>query len=703
MKQFISTLCLLLFACSLSAQQVPLRGVVTVQNSRVNTGKTVYVPGVEVKHEKANPTLTDNEGKFALKVIGIPTGNQITLSALPTGKFKGYVVVNERDLSNITLGRTEPVGIFVCNKEELEKQKAEMIGINLRKYEQRTNEQLNRLKKERDAALMQYNISEGRLRVIKDSIRFYQDNLDNAIERIQKYADDFVRTNLDNRDVNFIKAYNCFHAGDLDSVDFYLPETEILRKYQQGNALQKVTDKLTKEATEAMDIKINTALLRNDFEEVNRLFVLTLGYDKENHIPAIQYANFLLTENQFTQAEKYLERGITKVLSKLSDDENNSFLRLDYAIALNYYGNLLRYQRLYARAEVYYSKSLDQFELLNAKASENISIKTNYAWLLSNFGNNCRFLKKFDQANLYHEACLDIREKLYELNPELYQADYAKILHNLGSSLRDQNKMENVMTYYKKSLTIWENKGNLVEQAHVVSSIAKFYFVKFEYEQAVPYYNRAVELRIELTQTNPLANEPKLAYTYNWSAINDYYKKNYDEALLKFTESNKILYNLLHDEPKAFIPYLFENLNFLLRIYLQKDKQEEVKKIIDETKVLYQNNLTKINLLDKKELEKIHLSASTAFLLNGDNTEVEKLLALCNQYDYQRIFQLSVIDAVRNNSDNAKNEIRKIKKNFKSNDIDVELCHDFINQLKYIRDNFYNDKRIINDLVRILE
>ena len=73
MKHFISTLCLLLFISSLSAQQVPLSGVVTVQNSRVNTGKTVYVPGVEVKHEKANPTLTDNEGKFRRYKITDPS------------------------------------------------------------------------------------------------------------------------------------------------------------------------------------------------------------------------------------------------------------------------------------------------------------------------------------------------------------------------------------------------------------------------------------------------------------------------------------------------------------------------------------------------------------------------------------------------------------------------------------------------------
>ena len=125
MKRILLSLQILVFAFYLSAQQVPLRGVVTVQNSRVNTGKTVYVPGVEVKHEKANPTLTDNEGKFTLKVIGVPSGKQLTLSALPTGKYNGYVVVNERDLNSITLGRTEPVGVFICNKEELEKRKAD--------------------------------------------------------------------------------------------------------------------------------------------------------------------------------------------------------------------------------------------------------------------------------------------------------------------------------------------------------------------------------------------------------------------------------------------------------------------------------------------------------------------------------------------------------------------------------------------------
>ena len=66
MKRILSLMAiwfLLLHAMS----QIPLSGVITVQNSKVNTGTTECVPHAQVASQNAQPNTTDNEGKFTLR------------------------------------------------------------------------------------------------------------------------------------------------------------------------------------------------------------------------------------------------------------------------------------------------------------------------------------------------------------------------------------------------------------------------------------------------------------------------------------------------------------------------------------------------------------------------------------------------------------------------------------------------------------
>lgn len=74
----------------LYAQQIPLRGVVTVQNSRTKTGQTEYVSEASVVHPNAKPTATDSRGEFTLQVMRLKSGTQTAIEVKPTGKYKDY-------------------------------------------------------------------------------------------------------------------------------------------------------------------------------------------------------------------------------------------------------------------------------------------------------------------------------------------------------------------------------------------------------------------------------------------------------------------------------------------------------------------------------------------------------------------------------------------------------------------------------------
>ncbi|MDR2970427.1 MAG: hypothetical protein LBU83_00655, partial [Bacteroidales bacterium] len=88
MKKF--TLFFALFFCvtiNVIAQQIPLKGIVTVQNSKTYTGKTQYVKNAEVTHSNAKNDVTDDDGKFTLNITGLNQNIQTQIAVVPHGEY----------------------------------------------------------------------------------------------------------------------------------------------------------------------------------------------------------------------------------------------------------------------------------------------------------------------------------------------------------------------------------------------------------------------------------------------------------------------------------------------------------------------------------------------------------------------------------------------------------------------------------------
>ena len=78
---------ILAFSTTLFSQQIPLKGVVTVQNSKTNTGKVQYVKNAEITHPKAKSEVTDDDGKFTLYINGLQPNTQTQISVKPHGQY----------------------------------------------------------------------------------------------------------------------------------------------------------------------------------------------------------------------------------------------------------------------------------------------------------------------------------------------------------------------------------------------------------------------------------------------------------------------------------------------------------------------------------------------------------------------------------------------------------------------------------------
>jgi len=314
MRKFLFLQLFFLVYANIYAQQktlIPLEGVVTVQNSCVNTGITEYASDVSIEHPNAKPTSTDSKGKFRLYISDIESGKQINIEVVPKGKYLNYVVVNEWGIKDLTLGRLIPVSIYICNKAELDRRKAELVGINVKKYNERVDGKIAQLKK-RIAALEETNdyINEQYQNAL-DTLAILNKDRSESIKRIKEYAERLTLINLDEVDSIYLHAYRLFERGEVDSVAVFLQKsidyekeaTAIRNQIAQAKQKQEIAQTIQATAELELDnaykAKENLIKSLNLSAEANRLRF-------EYQLACQEYERILKLDSLNIQARKSL-------------------------------------------------------------------------------------------------------------------------------------------------------------------------------------------------------------------------------------------------------------------------------------------------------------------------------------------------------------------------------------------------------------
>ena len=508
---------LVIITSNVLAQQIPLRGVVTVQNSKTYTGNTQYVKNAEATHPNAKTEVTDDDGKFTLYITGLKENSQTQITVIPYGEYTDYVVVNERELQDITLNRVLPISVYICKKGELEQRTADMIGINMRKIEERMENDKNRLQKELEELKLKNDYLNVRFKEIKDSLQFISDNIDNIFERIKKYAKTLVIENIDDKAENYANAYSCFLRGELDSVSYYLIDEELDLKYQKILLIQQESKKeresaaiLIESAKEKEEytennfnellkewlLLANTADLQNDYEKAMFYYEKVISADTMNLDIILSYADYLRNINMNIKAEKFYLKclSICEFLVK-----KNSSLYLQYlVIALNKLGDNYFAQHKYNTAEKYYLRCLDIREQ-QSKENPNVYL-SDLADILNDLGDNYYNQKKFSTAEKYYLRCMDIREQKVKENSE-YITDLKIILKHISLNYAAQGKEKKALKYYMRCLNYIEKlaksnqKDYLPLLATILNEIGSYYqFFLYDSKKATKYYLRCLEI-----------------------------------------------------------------------------------------------------------------------------------------------------------------------------------------------------------------
>jgi len=543
--------------------QIPLSGVVTVQNSKVNTGQTVHVPNVQVASQYAQPNATDNEGKFMLRFAGVESGRQVQLSVTPYGAFKDYVVVNNWDL-NQTLGRKSFISIYVAKQEDLDRRKAEMVGINMEKYEARADKTIKRLQAELEIYKKNSDYMNVRYKEIRDSLQIVSQDITTAYRLIEEYAKLLVTQNLDDKEENYINAYHCFIKGELDSVKYYLKEDELDKKYQ--NLLQ-LKEESEKEKALAQVLTESVALKEERYEKgINDLI-------KE----WLLLAQTAALQNNYEEAELYYEKSI-------SADLSNAAIIYEFA-------NYLFSIREYSKSENYYLKCLEIYRDLEQENPN--TYLADIANVLNGLAKIHIAVHEYSRALEENNQALEIRRKLAAENPKVYLGALARTLMDLGVVYQRTKEYSKGLEVSEEALEILRtlseenSKNNLADIAKTLNNLAITHYYIQEYPKALEKYENALEIRRKLSEENPKLYLPDVAQTLNNIALLHITMNELSKAQGSYEEALAIYRRVAEENPKAYLADVAMCLQNLAFYYATTNEHLKALEGYDEALVIY--------------------------------------------------------------------------------------------------------------------
>ncbi|MDR1601177.1 MAG: tetratricopeptide repeat protein [Tannerella sp.] len=615
MKRFLFISLFISSACVIAEAQIPLHGTVaTMQNNRTGA----RVSNAQIESPVAQPTTSDNNGRFLLRVSGVQMGHRAPLYVFPQNDYQGYVVVNEKDLKEHTLG-ADTVNVYICKADELDKQKAELVDLNLNNYVEK--KQYDRIRKRLQQELTEVKSRSDRYREIIDSLSRISDDEGRMLKVMEEYADRLVRVNLDDiRDDDAVgvsrrKAFECALRGELDSVMFYMRDRiqllhEAQEKKREAQKVQEAARQLeaaAKTAEQQQVEKINelikdvmlraqTAKAQNNHAEAEKCYLEAVNADSLNYNNIFEFAGYLYEIHEYAKAEKYYQY-LLQHYEKLAKADPKVYLP-DLAGILNNIGNNYSDQHEYSQAEAYYLRCLEIYEQIS---QENPKVYLpDLAMILNNIGSNYKDQHEYSQAEAYFLRCLEIREQMSQENPKVYLPDLATILNGIGINYNAQHEYSQAEAYSLRCLEIQEQlaqenpKVYLPYLAMILNNIGVNYSTQHEYSQAETYYLRCLEIQEQMSQENPKVYLPDLATMLNHIGGNYNDQHEYSQAEAYFLRCLGIMEQLSQENPKVYLPGLAWILNSIGANYNDQHEYSQAKeyflKCIKIREPLYNDN-----------------------------------------------------------------------------------------------------------------
>ena len=550
-------------------QDVKLAGIVIEQNSKVKTGKVVYVQGASIKAKQATPQMSDANGRFTLVFADMPLGNVTGIDV----DRDGYEVVNSKVLQAAAItGRKIPLEIVMCKSGLLYQNQLVYYSIATDAVHEQYEKKVKILEqggKNKDALIA--GLQKEMNKVInskEEAIKSLKEQYQLQLQQSQTLAGKFVTVNLDDESETYQRAFKAFENKDiekaillLDSVNLeerLATNTEELRKEESsGNDFEKNIEKrklqIKQDVSQCM-FKSRLHILKNDYTTATQTYLLALQYDSSNTDNLLEVASFLLTQKSDSLAKKYF-------------DQLLSITRGDYEKAV----------------------------------------------ALRDIGDAYKNIGAYEEAEKYYPLAIKILTQLYHKDPDEYRAPLTDVMNQFGSLYYEWEFYSIAGNYFKDADDIYVQSydslnNTLIPDAEnlvwydILNNQCLLYYKYKDYYGAMRYSNfQAIPLLQKVIKKNPGVYTGRLAHAFYNQGLSEFYLKEYDQAGDDLNEGINAIRTLAEKNPEKYAGDRADMLDGIGRLCYEL-------KIYDKAVQLYMEALKDIREVTDKNSSDLNLS-----------------------------------------------------------------------------------------------
>ena len=558
----------------------------------------------------------EQNGQFVLKLKDIKMGDAMGTAIV---QKTGMMVFNKEEVNRWHVQKGALV-LIVCDANEFQKQKAQLITIGRNQAEKKYKQKIELLKAQN--AKQQLSLDQYYAKL--DSI---EKEKNNALAHMDEYADMFARIDESEIDTLAQRAVELFNQGQLE---------EAIKLFEQGNYLEKLDDalKVKKQAenmrqkadsaetlankdiveyTKSIQAQVTAYKMKNEWDKARDL--LKGMADKLQTLDAIwDYAKFAQNQNRFIEAEKEYKLYIKKILSNTNPQVYENNLAKSYNNLANLYSDTQQFNV----AEQMYKAALEirkRLAYANPQAYE-----PDLAACYNNLARLYYKIKQFDESEQMYKIALIKYKCLVKENPLVYEFYLAQTYSNIASlffqtyRLKEAEQMGNVALEINKRLA--EKDPQTYEQylAQNYNTLATIYCSTRRLKESEQMGNLSLKITKRLADINPQAYEPDLAYSYHNLAYVYSVTKRFNEAEQMYKSALEIRKRLTDANPQAYEQDLAQSYYSLANLYSYTQR-------FNEAEQMYKAAL---EIVERFVVTKQQFYAACLFLLADSRIEQKK-------------------------------------------------------------------------------
>ena len=438
MQRFISIILLFLMCLATPAQTINQKGVTYRYNGK---NKRTPIGGVYIKPiTAANGVVSDeSNGTFTLALDNLKMGSRIGNVRVTK---QGMMVFNQQAVDEWSV-RKDPLCLILCNADEFQKQKKNLIAIGESQAKKKYDQKLAELKKQNDAQQLKIDEYYNKL----DSLeKEYQ----NALKHMDEYADVFARIDESEVDTVTQRAIEMFNRGEIEESIHLLEQQNYMEKIKQANRTIEQADAMISTAEQAkllaeqdkekyiegVKTQIAGYKLQNEWDKAKEL--LKGLADNLNTLEAIwDYAIFCHNRYDYIDAESYYLKYKDIITGAGKENDKTDFAR--FALLLNNMAILYKDFHRYEESEHMFKLSLDAYRFL---IKENPIYSTHIIRTLNNFAALYIETKNYSECEKLYRIALSCCELSAKYNLELGESQIASVKKSMALLNSMNNRFE---------------------------------------------------------------------------------------------------------------------------------------------------------------------------------------------------------------------------------------------------------------------